>query len=297
MQRIKLTDDLSFSRIIQGFWRVNSWNKSNEELLKFMEECIELGVTTFDTADIYMSEEAQGRAMKLKPSIREGIEIVTKCGIKPPGNLFDDVKVPHYDSSKKHIIESVDNSLLRLGVDYIDVVLIHRPDFIMNPEEMAEAFNEIRKAGKVREFGVSNFKASQFNMLKSYYDGKIVTNQLELSPTYLDYFRDGTLDCMMENRIAPMAWSPLAGGRIFTKDEEREVRLRKTLEKIASENGAKSMDEVIYAWLLMHPAKIMPIVGSSKIERVKTAVDSLNVSINREQWYEIWQSSLGRNID
>lgn len=297
MDRIKLTDELSFSRIIQGFWRVNSWNKTDEELLRYMEECLDLGVTTFDTADIYMSEKAQGKAMSLKPSIREKIEIVTKCGIKPPGNLFDDVKIPHYDSSKKHIIESVDNSLSRLGVDYIDVALIHRPDFIMNPEEMAEAFKDIKKAGKVREFGVSNFKASQFNMLKSYYDGKLVTNQLELSPTFLDYFKDGTLDCMMENRVAPMAWSPLAGGRIFTKEDERETRLRKTLENIGKEIDAKSIDEVIYAWLLMHPVNIMPIVGSSKLERVKMAVDSLDLKMSREQWYDIWQSSLGRNID
>ncbi|MGL4772387.1 MAG: aldo/keto reductase [Clostridium sp.] len=297
MERIKLTDDLSFSRIIQGFWRVNHWGKSDEEILKFMEECLELGITTFDTADIYMSEEAQGRAMKLSPSIREKIEIVTKCGIKPPMPLFEGVKVPHYDSSKEHILTSVDNSLKRLGVDYIDVLLIHRPDFIMNPEEMAEAFDSVRKAGKVREIGVSNFKASQFKMLQSYCDHKLVTNQLELSPTTLDYFMDGTLDCMMENRVAPMAWSPLAGGRIFTLQDEREVRLRGTLEKIKEEIGAASLDEVVYAWLLMHPVRIMPIVGTSKIERVKSARNALDLKMTREQWYEIWQSSLGRNID
>ncbi|MGL5149881.1 MAG: aldo/keto reductase [Clostridium sp.] len=297
MDRINLTNDLSFSRIIQGFWRVNSWDKSDEELLGFMEECLEQGITTFDTADIYMSEEAQGRAMKLKSSMRDKIEIVTKCGIKPPTKLFDQVKTPHYDSSKEHILLSVDNSLMRLGVDYIDVLLIHRPDFIMNPEEMAEAFKILRKSGKVREIGVSNFKASQFRMLQEYCDHKLVTNQLEISPTYLNYFTDGTLDCMMEKRVAPMAWSPLAGGRIFTKSDERESRLRITLEKIKEEVGANSIDEVIYAWLLLHPVNIMPIVGSSKIERTKAAVNALSIKLKREQWYEIWQSSLGRSID
>ncbi|MEG1002014.1 aldo/keto reductase [Clostridium sp.] len=297
MERVKVNEELSMSRIIQGFWRLSHWGFSNEDTLKLIEECIERGVTTFDNADIYMAESLQGDGMKLKPSIREKMEIVTKCGIKPVCPLFKDNDMLQYDSSKKHILKSVDDSLLRLGSDYIDLLLIHRPDFIMDPEEIAEAFDILKNNGKVRNFGVSNFKPSQFDMLSSYTNVPLVTNQIEVSPLHLDPFIDGTLDNCLKNRVHPMAWSPLAGGRIFTSTDEQAVRLRRTLERIKEEISANSIDEVIYAWLLMHPSKIMPIVGSSKIERLDSAINGMNLNFTKSHFYEIWQSSLGKNID
>ena len=261
MERVKINDEFSMSRIVQGFWRLSHWGFKNEDTLKLIEECIDRGVTTFDNADIYMAESLQGEGMNLKPSIREKMEIVTKCGIKPVGELFPDNDVLKYDSSKEHILKSVDDSLLRLKTSYIDLLLIHRPDFLMNPEEMAEAFDILKKSGKVRNFGVSNFTPSQFDMLKSYTNVPLITNQIEVSPLHLDPFVDGTLD------------------------------------KIKEELSANSIDEVIYAWLLMHPSKIMPIVGSSKIERLEAAINGMNLKFTSSHFYEIWQSSLGRNID
>lgn len=297
MERIQLTDELSFSRIIQGFWRLSHWGQTPSETLKFMEQCIEIGITTFDTADIYMSETYQREAMKLDKNIRNKIEIVTKCGIKPPIEaLFNDVKTPHYNSTKEHIINSVDNSLIRLGVDNIDVVLIHRPDYLMDPSEVAEAFNEIKKAGKVREFGVSNFTPSQFNLLKSYYDGKLVTNQIEISPLTVDAFEDGSIDNAMLNHSSLMAWSPLAGGKLFSDDCEQSMRVRASLNELKEKYSVSSIDQIAYAWLLKHPSKIMPIVGSSKISRVKQASSALNINLSHEDWYYILESSLGRSV-
>lgn len=297
MERIKLTDDLSFSRIIQGFWRLSNWGQTPSETLKFMNNCIELGITTFDTADIYMSETYQREAMKLDKTIRNKIEIVTKCGIKPPiEGLFKDVKTPHYNSTKDHIINSVDNSLIRLGIDNIDVVLIHRPDYLMDPSEVAEAFNEIKKAGKVREFGVSNFTPSQFNLLASYYDGKLVTNQIEISPLTVNAFEDGSIDNAMINHSSLMAWSPLSGGKLFKDDCERAMRVRASLNELKEKYCASSIDQIAYAWLLKHPAKIMPIVGTSKISRVKQATSALNINLSHEDWYYILESSLGRSV-
>ena len=297
MERIKLTDDLSFSRIIQGFWRLSNWGQTLSETLKFMNNCIELGITTFDTADIYMSETYQREAMKLDKTIRNKIEIVTKCGIKPHIEaLFKDVKTPHYNSTKDHIINSVDNSLIRLGVDNIDVVLIHRPDYLMDPSEVAEAFNEIKKAGKVREFGVSNFTPSQFNLLASYYDGKLVTNQIEISPLTVNAFEDGSIDNAMINHSSLMAWSPLSGGKLFKDDCEQAMRVRASLNELKEKYSASSIDQIAYAWILKHPAKIMPIVGSSKISRVKQATSALNINLSHEDWYYILESSLGRSV-
>lgn len=297
MERIKLTDDLSFSRIIQGFWRLSNWGQTPSETLKFMNNCIELGITTFDTADIYMSETYQREAMKLDKTIRNKIEIVTKCGIKPPiEGLFKDVKTPHYNSTKDHIINSVDNSLIRLGVDNIDVVLIHRPDYLMDPSEVAEAFNEIKKAGKVREFGVSNFTPSQFNLLASYYDGKLVTNQIEISPLTVSAFEDGSIDNAMINHSSLMAWSPLAGGKLFKDDCEQAMRVRASLNELKEKYSVSSIDQIAYSWLLKHPAKIMPIVGTSKISRVKQATSALNINLSHEDWYYILESSLGRSV-
>ncbi|MFT4412885.1 aldo/keto reductase [Fredinandcohnia humi] len=299
MEKIQLTEDLSFSRIIHGLWRLANWNQSKQETLSLIENCLELGITTFDHADIYgkyTCEELFGHSLSLKPSLREKMEIVTKCGIKLPSPNRPEHKIVQYDTSKDHIIKSAENSLKMLQIDYIDVLLIHRPNPYMDPEQVAEAFFKLKADGKVRYFGVSNFKRSQYNMLQSYLDAPLVTNQLELSAFELENFEDGTLDLCLEKRIPPMAWSPLAGGRIFTGDDEKTIRLSATLKKVGSEIGADTIDEVMYAWLLSHPAKIMPIVGSGKIERIQYAVKATNLSLSNEQWFEILQSSMGHKV-
>lgn len=298
MERVHLVDDLQFSRIIHGQWRLADWELSDQQVLHLVEQCLDLGITTIDTADIYGQYECEslfGKALSLKPEIREKLEIVTKCGIKLTSK--EDVSLNHYDSSKKHIIESVHSSLKNMNIEYIDVLLIHRPDVLMNPSEVADAFSLLKQQGKVRHFGVSNYSPSQVTMLQSYLDMPLITNQVELSVLERGQFENGTIDQAIERKMAPMAWSPLAGGSIFTSNDEKVVRVRTTLEKMTVEMGATSIDQVMYAWLLKHPANIMPIVGSGKIERIRNAVDALKLTMTREQWYELWVASRGKPVD
>ncbi|KGX92551.1 oxidoreductase [Pontibacillus halophilus JSM 076056 = DSM 19796] len=299
MEKIQLANDLSLSRIIHGHWRLKDWNISKEETLELVEYCISQGITTFDHADIYGNYECEalfGEALKLKPELREQIELVTKCGIVLPSENRPDHKTHHYNTSKDHIIQSVNQSLHNLATDYIDLLLIHRPDPFMDPAEVAEAFKELKQEGKVRHFGVSNFKQSQYDMLQAHLEFELVTNQIELSPYNLENFQDGTLDLCQEKRIAPMAWSPLGGGDVFTSQDDKAVRLRETLKKVANELGTDHIDEVMYAWLLSHPAQIMPIVGSGKKERIDRAIKAQSHTLTRDQWFEIYTSSMGYDI-
>ncbi|QGU94302.1 oxidoreductase [Clostridium bovifaecis] len=299
MEKIKLNDDLKFSRIVHGLMRLASWNMRDEELLNLLEQSIDMGVTTFDHADIYggyIVEELFGRALKLKPNLREKIEIITKCGIKLISPNRPKHKIKYYDTSKEHIIKSVENSLRNLNTDYIDVLLIHRPDPFMNPAEVSYAFNILKSQGKVKHFGVSNFNPSQFNMLSSHMNFPLVTNQIEVSVMNLTNFQNGTIEQCQERKIPHMAWSPLAGGKVFSFEETNAVKVRNTLIRIANELGVESIEKVMYAWLLNHPANIIPIVGSGKIERIKIAVESLDIKLSREQWFEIWESSTGHQV-
>ncbi|QBP40277.1 aldo/keto reductase [Paenisporosarcina antarctica] len=299
MQRVQLTKDLSFSRIIHGLWRLSDWNKSNEEVVKLIEDCLDAGITTFDHADIYgdyTCEKKFGNALALKPALRKQMEIVTKCGIKLVSHNRPGHSIKSYDTSKEHILSSVNQSLKNFQTNYIDVLLIHRPDPFMDPSQVAEAFTQLKQEGKVRYFGVSNFKRSQFKLLQSYLDFPLITNQIELSAYHLENFEDGTLDLCQEEKISPMAWSPLAGGEIFNSNDERAKHLRSKLELIAGDIGAQGIDEVLYAWLLIHPANIMPIVGSGNFERIESAIRALDLPLTRDQWFDILQVAMGREI-
>ncbi|MFC7439799.1 aldo/keto reductase [Laceyella putida] len=299
MDRIQLAADLSFSRIIQGLWRLVDWKQSKEETLALIEFCLDKGITTFDHADIYGNytcESLFGEALALKPSLRQKMELVTKCGIVLPSANRPHHRSHHYNTRKEHIIRSVEQSLKNFGTDTIDVLLIHRPDPCMDPEQVAEAFDQLKREGKVRYFGVSNFKRHQFNMLQSYLDFPLVTNQIEVSAYQLENVEDGTLNHCLEKRIPPMVWSPLAGGKIFDARDEKAVRLRDTLANVASQIGADGIDEVLYAWLLNHPAKMMPIVGSGKQERIGKAVQALTHTLTLDQWFEILHASMGHEV-
>ncbi|MCW8328440.1 aldo/keto reductase family oxidoreductase [Photobacterium sp. SDRW27] len=288
-----------FSELVQGYWRLADWQMSAVERLNFLKQHIELGITTVDHADIYggySCEALFGEALALEPSIREQIEIVTKCDIKLCSEQFPERKINHYDTSKSHIIESVNNSLLRLQVENIDVLLIHRPDVLMDADEVAEAFAELKQQGKVKHFGVSNFSPTQFDLLQSRLDAPLVTNQVEINPLNFEVADDGTLDQMQMKRTKPMAWSCLAGGEIFSGQMEQQVRVRNELELIRDEVGAKSIDQVIYAWVRRLPSNPLPIIGSGKIERVQTAIDALDIELSREQWFRVWAASKGHGV-
>lgn len=288
-----------FSEIVQGYWRMAEWGMSAQQRLSFLKQHVELGISTVDHADIYgnyQCEQLFGEALKIDPSIREQIQIVTKCDIHLCGDKTPERKINHYDTSKAHILQSVDNSLSRLNVDNIDVLLIHRPDALMDADEVAEAFNQLSRAGKVNHFGVSNHSPSQFDLLQSRLDKPLVTNQVEINPINFDVTEDGTLDQLQQLRTRPMAWSCLAGGRLILGTSQQELAIREELEAIRGEVGASSIDQVIYAWIRRLPSHPLVILGSGKIERVKAAVDALDIELTREQWFRIWVASKGHGV-
>lgn len=301
MEYVKIGEDFKLSRIVHGYWRMLSWKLSMREALNLIEACLDMGITTIDHADIYgdynCEEHFGDVVLSAKPSLRKKLQIITKCGVKLISKNRPNHKIKHYDTSKKHIINSVENSLKNLQTDYIDLLLIHRPNPFINPQEIAEAFNTLKSQGKVLHFGVSNFKPSQFRMLSSYLDFPLVTNQIEISPMCLEHFESGTIDQCLEYRIPPMAWSPLYGGKLFTCSKDRTRRVRNTLVKLRDELGIDTLEQIVYAWLLSHPSNIIPIVGSGNINRIRQAVDSLKIKLSAQQWFEIWQSSTGKEVD
>lgn len=294
--RIKMSEDMMFSRIVLGFWRMDEWNLSTEELIKFLEECMDIGITTMDHADIYGNytfEELFGKALELRPDLRKKMEIVTKCTIVYPSAA---ARVKYYDSSEKYIVSQVEKSLKNMRTDYLDTLLLHRPDPFMNPEEVSKAFDKLYKDGKVRSFGVSNYLPHEYKMLKSYLNVPLITNQVELSCLHMENLENGTIPLCLEERIHPMIWSPLAGGKIFTGNGEKEVRLRETLEIIREETGADSIDVIAFSWLLSHPAKVLPITGSGEMKYVRKPVEAQKYTLTPEQWFMIWTAVKGHKV-
>jgi len=286
------------SRFVAGYWRLQHWGLTDQNLLRFIESHLELGISTVDHAMVYRSEQPFGRALALKPGLREQLEIVTKCGIRPQG--FGELgakAVNHYDNSKTAILESVDASLRNLGTDYIDMLLIHRPDYLMQVDEITEAFDTLKRAGKVRWFGVSNFSTAQFDTLqqalvKAIPDG-LVTNQIEFSPLQIDALDNGLFEQASRYQFAPMLWSCLAGGSIFNGDDAKSIRIQEALRIVGSELGIEDLELVVYAWILRLPCRALPLLGSSKIERYTLACQALSLNLDREQWYRIWEAIVG----
>lgn len=288
-----------FSPLALGFWRLNSWELTADQLLDFIKHSLELGITTFDHADIYggyTCEEIFGNALSGQSSLRSKIQIVTKCGIKLVSERRPQHHIKTYDTGEKHIIHSVENSLKALQTDFLDVLLIHRPDPLMNADETAEAFRMLRDSGKVLNFGVSNFLPYQFDLLQSRLDFPLITNQIEASVLCLDAFSNGVLEQCQQYRIQPMAWSPLAGGRLFNSDDPKTERVRMVLNNVATELGNYSLDQVALAWLLNHPARIVPVLGSGSSDRIRAAAKALHIRLNKEQWYAIWTASNGTDL-
>lgn len=284
-----------FSRMICGYWRLMEWGMTPEQLLVFIEQHIELGITTADHADIYggyQCEQAFGQALRLKPSLRDQLELVSKCGIATTAK--PEHALGHYITDSSHIIASAEQSLAHLHTDYLDLLLIHRPDPLMDADEVAEAFTQLHKSGKVKYFGVSNFTPAQFNLLQSRLPFSLVTNQVEISPLHQPAIVDGTLDACQQLRIKPMAWSCLGGGRLFSDPEYQA--LRDELQAVADEIGAASIEQVVYAWVLRLPSAPLPIIGSGKIERVKAAWASLSLTMTRQQWFRIRRAALGYDV-
>lgn len=296
VQRITLAPEgPQFSRFVMGYWRLMEWNMSARQLLSFIEEHLDLGITTVDHADIYggyQCEAAFGEAMKLAPHLRQKMEVVSKCGIATTARPEN--QIGHYITDRSHIVRSAETSLKNLSVDALDLLLIHRPDPLMDADEVAEAFIELHKSGKVRHFGVSNFTPAQFSLLQSRLPFTLATNQLEISPVHQPLLLDGTLDQLQQLRIRPMAWSCLGGGRLFNDDGCQP--LRDELAQVAQEMNAESIEQVVYAWVLRLPSKPLPIIGSGKIERVRSAIGAEALEMSRQQWFRIRKAALGYDV-
>lgn len=253
------------------------------------------GYTLFDHADIYasgVSEEIFGEVMKDTPSLRAGAVIATKCGIRWAGDTGPNA--PHrYDFSKEHILASCDLSLKRLGVERIELYQLHRPDLLMDPSDIGEAFSELEKAGKVRTFGVSNFSASQVRMLQSCLAQRLVVNQIEFHLARLDPMTDGVVDQCIADRLTPLAWSPLAGGWLGGGDVPAgREELGRVADEIAEGHGV-SRGVIALAWLLRHPSGVIPIVGSVRPEKIREMARAAEITLSREDWYRLTLASRG----
>ena len=222
------------------------------------------------------------------------MRLTTKCGINLTSNRPSHT-IKSYDSTSSHISLSVEHSLKSLHTDYIDILLIHRPDYLMNPEEVAETFHRLKKSGKVLHFGVSNFTVPQFDILNSYIP--LITNQIEISLLQRAAFEDGTLIQCLKHKIAPTAWSPFGGGEIFKEDTTNPTiqSIRKTAQAIAKKYDS-GIFEVLLAWFRNHPSNIIPVLGTTKMERIERAKQSLDLTITHEEWYALWQAALGKEI-
>ena len=285
-----------FSELIAGTMRWGIWGADHSErkVQELIEVCLEENITTFDHADIYgnhTTEELFGNAWKEMKIDREKIQLISKCGIvmnseKKPSSL----KYYNYDSD--YILNCVDESLSNLKTDYLDLLLLHRPSPLMIPEEIAKIFDTLKSEGKVKEFGVSNFSVSQFELLNQYFP--LITNQIEVSVNHLDSFYDGTMNQMMMKNLRPMAWSVL--GNYFSENSEQNIRLKVIIKNLCEKYNAEE-NQILLAFILKHPSKIIPVIGTSKVETIRKLKQSLLLDLETIDWFKILEASAGKEVD
>ena len=295
MNRISITDDLSFSRIVYGMWRLSDDdNTAPSHVQAKIEACLAQGITTMDQADIYggyAAEEVLGAALKAAPQLKDQIEIVTKCDIVAPAGRYSDARVKYYDTSAAHINASVDHSLRLMNLDKIDTLLVHRPDPMMDHHETGAALDALVASGKVRTIGVSNFKLHDWTLLQSAMKTPLITNQIELSLSAHDALTNGDVAYLQERDIPIMAWSPLGGGALLTSSSAT----RDLMAKIGSDHGVDAA-AVAVAWLLAHPAQIMPVMGTNNLSRISALSDAMKINMDSETWFELYTAALGKEV-
>ena len=290
MERVDLSNSTNLSRIVYGMWRLaDDSDISTKHIDDKINSCLDQGITTFDQAAVYGSYNAEvlfGNVIKADSSLRYKIEIVTKCGIVNPSDRYFNAAVSHYDTSRDHINDSVEASLKNMSTDYIDLLLIHRQNPFMDHNETGRALDDLVSSGKVREVGVSNFKPWDFNLLQSGMNIQLVTNQIELSLSTNDAFTNGDLAFHQERATPVMAWSPLGGGKLMTD----ESSLGETLDKIATKENVDRA-AVAVAWLLAHPAKICPVMGTNNLDRIAKISDALSFNMDLETWFKLYTAT------
>lgn len=293
--RTPASQKFELSPIVAGLWRIADWNFGVSERVRWIEQAIELGITSFDHADIYGDYRAEmlfGEALQAEPALRARMQLVTKCGIRLRSEQHR-YRVNYYDSSPVYVRAQVEQSLRNLHTDELDLVLIHRPDYLMDAAALAETFAALTAEGKVKHWGASNHSVGQFALLYRHYP--LWTNQVELSPLQMDALDDGTLDQAQQLGLRPMIWSPLAGGRLFSGNTEQALRVRTEMTAIARRYGI-SLSTLAIAWVLRHPSRPHPITGTQRIDGLRDAVGATDVRLDAEDWYAIWTASKGHPV-
>ena len=295
MQRIKITDSLEFSRIVYGMWRIaDDIDTGVKHVRKKIDLCLDQGITTFDQADIYGdygAEAVLGSALKGNSALRDQMQIVTKCDIVAPCGKYADVTVKHYDTSADHINASVDASLLNMQIEHIDMLLIHRPDPFMDHHETGATLDALVASGKVGAVGVSNFRPYDWKLLQSGMNLPLRTNQIELSLQAIDPLTNGDLAFQQRINAPIMAWSPLGGGDLMTASTELTAKM----DVLAKDQGVDRA-AIAVAWLLAHPAGIIPVMGTNNLDRIAAISDALKVKIDRVTWFDLYTAAMGKEV-
>ena len=295
-----MSDEMEIWPLIAGTRNWGTWGArfNTTQYIGMIEQCLAWNIRAFELADIYghyTTESEFGLALKEKPSLRDQIRLISKCGTNIVSPARPEHKIKHYDTSAEHIISSVEQSLVNLNTDYLDVLLLHQPDLLMNPDEIATAFTALQAQGKVRNFGVAYFNPSQVNLLRE--KVPIRFNQLEISLLELGPFINGSLDNCLQHQIRPLAISPLGGGNIFVEQvTEREKRIVAVASILAQKYNVLP-DQVMLAWLLVHPAGIVPVLGTSKPERIELAAKATAIQIEKQDWFLLWRASTGSEVN
>ena len=289
------TRNTKLSPIIAGTMNWGIWDKnlSTKEMALLIHNCIENKITSFDHADIYggyTTEAEFGKAFGESNIDRSKIQFISKCGIQAIADNRK-TKIKHYDYSKKHIITSVENSLKNLQTDFLDVLLLHRPSPLMIADEIAEAVEKLKSEGKIIDFGVSNFTASQTELIRQ--KTEIAFNQIQFSATHLEPMLDGSLDYMQVYNIRPMSWNPL--GTVFREDSEQTRRLKKLLANLVEKYHVGS-DTLLLSWILQHPSNVIPVAGTVNIARIQQLMKAIELQLDLEDWFAIWTESIGNKV-
>ncbi|MFW0736503.1 aldo/keto reductase [Flavobacterium sp. T12S277] len=285
----------ALSPIISGTMNWGVWDKNLtlKEMENMIQICIENKITTFDHADIYgayTTEADFGKAFQASKISREKLQLITKCGIQMIAESRKN-RIKHYDYSKEYIVWSVEESLKKLKTDYVDVFLLHRPSPLMQADEIAEAVEKLKSEGKIIDFGLSNFTSSQTELIRQ--KTEVSYNQVQFSATNFEPMVDGSFDYMQTHGIRPLSWNPL--GTVFREDTKKTRRLKKLLAELVKKYGFGS-DTLLLAWILKHPAKVIPIAGTVNVARIQSLMKAVELEMDKEDWFAIWTESMGDDV-
>jgi len=289
------------SQIVFGTWRLLNNDKAptTRDIIKLLEICLELGINTIDTAEIYgryTVEAALGKAFKDQPGLREQFQIISKCGIDVPSPAKKSAVIPHYNSSADNLIACTEKSLRLLNIDHLDVLLVHRPDWFTSADDTASGLDQLIEDGKILHAGVSNYNTQQFDLLNSRVAQKLVTNQIEFSLLHMNPLDNGALSQCELQHIRPMAWSPLGGGRLFDKDNEAGLRIRKCIDDMRHKYDDADDATLALAWILAHPSKPSVILGTTQGKRIQSSILAADIQLDRQDWYALWQAAKGQPV-